>query len=192
MKGKLKLDKMDKKQKLALAVGIGLILLIILWPIGRKDSGDGEDTGILSQEPEQQNSEALEDYVAYQERRLKNIVEKIKGAGKAEVMITAKASREIVVEKDRTSSSEKTDETDNSGGTRITQSQSEQSSAVMASGQSGQAEPYVVKSLEPEIEGVVVAAQGAGDAAVAQEIVNTVSVLFDVPAHKVKVVQMKE
>ena len=48
----------------------------------------------------------------------------------------------------------------------------------------------MVKTLEPEIEGVAVAAQGAGNPEVVREIMNTVSVLYDVPVHKIKVVKM--
>ena len=50
--------------------------------------------------------------------------------------------------------------------------------------------PYVVKQLEPEIEGVLVAAQGAGDETIVNEITYAVQVLFDVPVHKIKVVKM--
>ena len=50
--------------------------------------------------------------------------------------------------------------------------------------------PYVVKQIEPEIEGVLVAAQGGGDETVVNEITYAVQVLFDVPVHKIKVVKM--
>ena len=106
-------------------------------------------------------------------------------------MITAKASREIVLDKDIVKSSDSSEETDGGGSSRVTKSQTSQTSTVMSSGQNGQTGPYAVKELEPEIEGVVVAAQGAYDPQVAAEIVGTVSVLFDVPAHKVRVVEME-
>lgn len=48
----------------------------------------------------------------------------------------------------------------------------------------------MVKKIEPEIEGVLVAAQGGGDETVVNEITYAVQVLFDVPVHKIKVVKM--
>lgn len=181
--------KLTNKQKLIAVVSIGLLVLVIMWPVGRKNDNIKEAVPIISN-TDGDESQTLQEYVTYQEKRLKSIVEKIRGSGTVDVMITAKASREIIVEKDAAISSDITDETDSSGGVRNANSHSSQESTVMTSGQNGGNEPYVIKSLEPEIEGVVVVAQGAGDAEVAKEITNTVSVLFNVPSHKVKVVQM--
>ena len=49
----------------------------------------------------------------------------------------------------------------------------------------------MIKELAPQIEGVVVAASGAGDEFVVDEITQAVSVLFNLPVHKIKVVKMK-
>jgi stage III sporulation protein AG len=51
-------------------------------------------------------------------------------------------------------------------------------------------EPYVVKEIEPEVEGILVVAEGAGNETVVNEITYAVQVLFDVPVHKIKVVKM--
>ena len=45
--------------------------------------------------------------------------------------------------------------------------------------------------MKPEIEGVLVIAQGAGDSAKAAEITEAVMALFGVEAHKIKVMKMK-
>ena len=55
----------------------------------------------------------------------------------------------------------------------------------------GTSEPYVVKTLSPEIEGVLVVAEGAGSGIVNRTIVEAVQALFGVEAHKVKVVKME-
>ena len=102
------------------------------------------------------------------------------------MMITAKASEEVVVGKDITSGRSVVEETDSSGGSRKTDEENRSESSLST----GSGEPYVVKTLEPEIEGVAVAAQGAGNPEVVREIMNTVSVLYDVPVHKIKVVKM--
>ena len=49
----------------------------------------------------------------------------------------------------------------------------------------------MIKEMEPEIEGVLVAAEGGDNENVANEITQAVQVLFNIPVHKIKVVKMK-
>ncbi len=139
------------------------------------------------------SDQTLEEYVALLEERLTDILSNVSGAGKVQVMITARATREKVVEKDVTQSSARVSESDSNGGTRVTDESSYSETSLYTGSTSGQGsgEPYVVKELVPEIEGVVVAAQGAGDEYVIDEITQAVSVLFDLPVHKIKVVKME-
>ena len=55
----------------------------------------------------------------------------------------------------------------------------------------GDTAPYVIKSIYPKIEGVVVVAEGAGQASIKNEIVEAIEVLFGVEPHKVKVLGME-
>ena len=56
----------------------------------------------------------------------------------------------------------------------------------------GKKVPYVIKELQPEVEGVVVVAQGGGNDIVNQNIVDAVSVLFHISSYKVKVLKMED
>ena len=49
--------------------------------------------------------------------------------------------------------------------------------------------PVIEKELRPEIEGIVVSAQGGGNAAVRAEISEAMEALFNIPAHKIKVLK---
>ena len=51
--------------------------------------------------------------------------------------------------------------------------------------------PYVVKELEPKVQGVVVIAEGGGNPAVQQNILEAVQALFPVEAHKIKIMKME-
>ena len=51
--------------------------------------------------------------------------------------------------------------------------------------------PYVVKKIEPEIQGITVVAQGGGNAVVQKNISDVLEALFHIEAHKIKVVKMK-
>lgn len=226
--------KKDKKHSLLILVLVGVLILIIAWPVGSskdKDSShtggasgsaqNGDGSGTLSgSNGDGDNSSAggytganaaadgygltggqtLEQYVAAQEERLRALLSKIKGAGEVDVMITARATREKVVEKDVTRNSSNVSETDSNGGSRTTSESSYGETTLYAGGgsgagsgtaeTSGSAMPYVVKELVPEIEGVVVAASGADDKYIIDEITQSVSVLFNLPVHKIKVVKM--
>ena len=49
----------------------------------------------------------------------------------------------------------------------------------------------MVQELEPVVEGVIVIAEGGGNAAVKQNILEAVEALFPVEAHKIKIMKME-
>ena len=53
-------------------------------------------------------------------------------------------------------------------------------------------DPYVTKTLEPEVAGVVVVAKGGGQGRIDRTVTEIVQALFGLEAHKVKVVSMRE
>ncbi len=55
----------------------------------------------------------------------------------------------------------------------------------------GQDIPYVVMTIAPDVEGVVVIAQGGGTLSVQENIIEAIQVLFDIDANKIKIVKMK-
>lgn len=180
--------KKDKKNTMLIFVLIGILLLIVVWPMDGAQRGFDNVTETFSIEPEKDEVAA---YVEYQEKRLKDILSKIQGAGDIEVMITARASKEKVIEKDVEQMLSEVNETDSDGGSRVSKESTLKENSLYTGGTSGSKEiPYVIKELEPVIEGVVVASQGAHMPQVVDEITCAVSVLFDIPLHKIKVVKM--
>lgn len=124
------------------------------------------------------------------ERRLENALRKVKGIGDVQVMITVKSSKEQVALKDTANKQTTNSETDAQGGNRNESDIDRSEETVMSQSGSGESSPYVVKELEPEVEGVLVIAGGGDDANIIGEINSAVQVLFDVPAHKIKVMKM--
>ena len=84
----------------------------------------------------------------------------MEGVGKAEVMITLKSGAQKIIEKDQQSSSQTTEEEDSQGGTRTSNDISSDKTSVYEQNSDGSQSPYVSKELSPEIEGVVVIADG--------------------------------
>ncbi len=135
------------------------------------------------------NQTSLEKYAAAQEEKLETLLSAMEGVGKVEVMLTFVSSEELVVEKDAPTVRSNTVEKDSEGGTRTVTQFEMGDSTVYRSG-SGENDPYVVKTLNPRVEGILVVAEGAGDGTVNRSITEIAQALFGVEAHRVKVVAM--
>ena len=130
-------------------------------------------------------------YITEMETKLKNILKQVSGIGEVEVMITLKASGELVPLKDDPSTQESVNEVDGEGGSRTNNSVTREESTILYTDQDGNFVPYIIQEIEPEVEGVMVIAEGGDNAMIKKDIMEAVQVLFGVPAHKVKVMKMK-
>lgn len=195
------------KDKFIIMILVGILLFIIAIPVDSKknNSSNGKVQTAQKQEREaaaealeaesagaQPGSAAQEEYVTQLEKRLSDALAYMDGAGKVKVMITLQSSAEKVVEKDTPGSRASTAETDAEGGRRSVNEMESGESTVYVTGENGVQTPYVVKHIEPKIEGVIVIAQGGGSAQVRQNITEAVQALFNIEAQKVKVVKMKQ
>ena len=179
--------------RLLLMLGAGIVLLMLSFPdsqSGENTAGDGTDSAPAVSDGENgavwPDDESAADAAGALEQRLEELLKKVSGIGDVQVMITLKSSAETVVLKDSPYTSEITDESDSEGGHRTVTQIEQGEETILASDN----EPYVIKRIEPEVQGVVVIAEGAGDLRIVSEIVEAVEVLFEVPAHKVKVMKM--
>ena len=183
------------KENACILILAGVLCMVAVWPTSDRDKGVSREKDLFYEENiserEEDISLSLNGYIQNQEERLKQILEQIDGAGQVEVMIRAGSSKEYVVEKDITHSESLIAETDSEGGTRQSHDQERSENSVFTKDSSGNDIPWIIKELEPTIEGVLVAVQGADQERVTSEITQAVQVLFDIPVHKIKVVKMK-
>ncbi len=182
--------KMPGKDQLLIILLSGILLVVIAIPTDRGKNKESLVSETDSAEEPKMGEEEPDSYEKRQEERLKAALQKVEGVGEVEVMITLKASSEKIVEKDAPSSSQTVEEEDSGGGTRKTQEVSRSESTVYRE-QGGERIPYVVKELEPEVEGVIVIAQGGASPSVKQNILEAVQALFPVEAHKIKIMKME-
>lgn len=131
---------------------------------------------------------AGEDYAGYLEEKLRQTLSGMAGVGRVSVMITLASSEELVVEKDEPVSRTNTTDSDSSGGSRSIYEVENKPQTIYRT-QSSDSEPFVVKTLLPRVEGVVVVAEGAGTGSVSKSITEVVQALFDLEANKIKVVK---
>lgn len=156
--------KLPKKNQLVILLLFGILLVVIAMPTEKKEEKKAEENGKAEENFD-------ESYERNTERRLERILKEAVGVGNVKVMITYKASSEKVVEKDREENGETTIYDSVSGG-----------------GQS----PYVSKEISPQIEGVVVIAEGGENAVTVKNITEAVQALFDVDTHKIKVMKRNQ
>lgn len=173
--------------------GIFLIFLSV-FDFGKGNEGQAEQTiepevkETANQNTKDETYSEIEKY----EIRLKNMLEKVSGAGRVEVMITLKSSSELVVLKDSPYKQSGINEADSGGGTRISNDIEKEDSTVLVKGENGESMPFVTKELSAQIEGVLVIAEGSQNGTVAANIVAAVEALFDVPIHKITVLPMEK
>ena len=129
-----------------------------------------------------------EQYIKEMEAKAESLLSGVNGAGQVKVMITLRASSEQVVEKDMPVTRSQTSEQDSQGGSRMVSESATEDATVYRKG-NGYEEPYVVKTLSPSVEGVVVVAEGAGNGEVSKNLSEAVQILFGVEAHRVKVLK---
>lgn len=125
------------------------------------------------------------------ERRVREILKNVDGVGTVDVMVVLKSTSAKVIHVDESVSLSNSDETDSSGGTRKMESREQQKTTVMTS-QDGQNIPVVEKEMLPELSGIIISASGGGSPAVRAEISAAMEALFDLPAHKIKVLKRVE
>lgn len=181
--------KSGKKENLLILLLFGILLLVIAIPVDSGSSAIQKET-----EPQMRVQETyqLSSYTrTWQlENRLQQILSQVAGIGKVQVMLTLKSEGKKIIEKDIEQSQGK-EENQAEGTLTVSDQVSSSESTVYQRDSQGNENPYVTEELEPEIAGVLVIAQGAGNASVVAEITEAVMALFGVEAHKIKVMKME-
>lgn len=178
-----------KKDRLVILLLVGILLLVIALPVTNQKEESGSTSLSVSQK-ETSGEMDMESYAAYLEEKLGEILSQVQGVGKAEVMVTLKSSAQRVVEKDVESQSESIQESDSQGGSRNTVNSSNSQSTVYTQNDgSSSGEPYITKELTPEVEGVIVIAEGGDNAVTVRNITEAVQALFEIDTHKIKVMK---
>lgn len=154
-------------------------------------ASDADVTAFESANLNNNTSYDLETYVGNLEKRVEEIVSGMEGVGKVQVMITVADTGTEILEFDREITSENLEETDGAGGSRKNAESGQREEVIYIKDADGNEVPYVVQRKLPEVTGVVVIAEGAGNAKVKENIIGAVSVLFNLNEHRIKVIRMK-
>ena len=179
---------MPKKNHLLILFLIGMLLFVAVIPL---PSSDQADTSAESESVSTAGvtGTSMGEYETYPEDKTADLLKQVDGVGEVTVMLTLKSGGQKIIEKDQSSTSQTTEEADSEGGTRTVEDTTSDKTSIYEQEADGSSVPYVSKELSPEIEGVVVIADGGDNAVVAQSITEAVQALFGVEAHKIKIMK---
>ncbi len=187
--------KFDKNMFLIMGL-VGILLFIIVLPMDNRtynsdNTTENEVETVLSEQVVSANYESEVLYGKALEEKLIAILSTMDGVGEVSVMITLQSTYEEVLQKDTSSSVSEMLEDDGEGGSRSTYEMDSSGVTVYEKLSDGSNVPYIIKKNTPEIEGVLVVAQGGGNASICVDITSVIQALFGIEAHKIKVVKMK-
>lgn len=181
--------------RIILIVLAGIILVLASVWEGKDKSGKKEANEYTQEVQDAKGDEdialsAMSAYADREERKLERLLEMVDGIGDVKVMITLASSEERMTLQNTDNNESNMIEQDSSGGSRQQDEYSYKNENVIIS-KEGEEMPYVVQVNSPEIEGVVVVAQGAGSGKKDTEIIEAVVALFSIEPHKIKVMKME-
>jgi len=189
------IDGKDKKKLVENAI-ILVIIGIVIIIAGGAFFGGGEKKAAGKDVQRDKEAETVSKSIdgeqkADLEKRLESILSQIEGAGRVSVMITYASGKEIVPAVDTKKTENETQEKDSGGGTRHLNQNDYESRVIYEEDQGGVKRPVIIKEIQPQVKGVVIVADGAGNAQVRENLSRAVQALMDVPIHKIQVFERK-
>lgn len=183
--------KQPPKETMLILFLSGILIFVIMLPTGKdnnsyrkKQTGRSvtatDDTGKMEDSGGGQEGTLTDNYKEGLERELEAFLSGVAGVGEVDVLIHIKSSQEYIVEKDVPVSS------------AVSGDSSEikkEETTVYTRNEQGQDVPFISRTKSPEVDGVVVAAQGASDETVRLQITRLVMALYGVEANKVEVLK---
>jgi len=159
---------------------IGVMVFILADIMG---SGRNKEANIIKSVNDESYNNMPNDYTTVLERKLEDILSRLKGVGEVKVMITLEETEEVVPAFNTTKNNETTKETDSQGGTR--EIIREDMTIQVVTGDEGS--PIVLKEIKPTIRGVIVIAEGADDLSVKEILYEAVKTALGIPGNRVEV-----
>ena len=169
-----------------------LILLIItviainmIW--GKEEEQVEEQASYKVLASQTENSNIIEESEYDLQVELEDILSKMDGIGKVDVLVTYSQTSTVIPMYSQTESSTITEETDSGGGSRKQES-SNVNKEIITDGENNAITQTV---MLPKVEGAIVIAEGGGNATIKSNIIQAVSAVTGLATYKVQVFEMK-
>lgn len=157
-------------------IGIALILLSSFWPSSAGKSSKSASSAITSAE-----------YAAQLGNQLENIVGKIDGVGKVQVLVTVDSGVQYVYEQNQKSSNDKSATSQTDGSTQTQENNDTEQNPVIVDNASGGQSPLVRTELQPAVKGVVVVCDGGDNPTVKESVTDAIMTALDLPSTRISV-----
>ena len=191
-------NKNNKKkiENLVFFVVILIVTIVIINIIWNGDKDNSKDKGVQNDTSKQlasSNTSSLQvssNTTNELEMKLEDSLSKIQGVGEVNVFINYSESSEIIPMYNESTQTSNTEETDTSGGTRTIEETDSQKEIIYEEND-GQKTVITQKVVEPQIEGAIITAKGAGNAEVKTSIIQAVEAVTGLATHKIQVFEME-
>lgn len=192
----INIDEMPKKYLYLIIIGLVGIMLMIISNIFSKDERANQKDVQPPLSIEQPDSIAAEkdktpsvQSIIQQlefamEEELKEILDKSALLSEVDVMINLDSTNISVYERNISRGKQITNETDQNGGRRMIEDDTEDSQVVLI--RTGDKEnPLLIQTKKPSVRGVLVVAKGLDDIATQTVVIDAVAKVLDVPIHRI-------
>ena len=166
---------------------ITIISINIIWGNEGKQGEEmpSQDSyKVLAQEEKYSNISEPNEYNL--EKELEDILSKISGVGKVQVLITYSETSEVIAMHNEIKNTSKTEENDTNGGIRVIETIDENKEIIVDADNN----PITEKIIMPKIEGAIIIAEGGDNINIKSNIIQAVSAVTGLATHKVQVFKM--
>ena len=183
----------EEKKKIENLVVLVLVIIITVVAINYIWNGNKKENKIVTEDSTKKLAENKEEDSKSDdlEMKLENILAKINGVGNVKVLVTYSQTSRVIPMYDEDSTQTPTEETDSSGGTRITNEISSKKDIIYEEKEDGKS-PITQSVVSAKIEGAIVTAEGAQNAEVKTNIIQAVEAVTGLATYKIQVFEMKK
>lgn len=183
----------EEKKKIENLVVLVLVIIITVVAINYIWNGNKKENKIVTEDSTKKLAENKEEDSKSDdlEMKLENILAKINGVGNVKVLVTYSQTSRVIPMYDEDSTQTTTEETDSSGGTRITNEISSKKDIIYEEKEDGKS-PITQSVVSAKIEGAIVTAEGAQNAEVKTNIIQAVEAVTGLATYKIQVFEMKK
>ena len=168
----------------------GILLYVICLPVNNNNSYFNKKQTQNTAEQIENTSNSEMDEIQYRrklEEELETFLAKVEGVGQVEVLIYMETSPEYIVEKDTP-----VYETSRDGESESSSETRKEETTVYTTSNYGEQVPFVSQTRKPQIEGMVIAAEGAANESVRIQLVRSAMALYGIEANKVEVLTLQQ
>lgn len=181
-------------RKAAVLFCVGLTAFAAALFLDFPGNGKNSDAPAVTPPPNSgaESVSSSERYDTYLEAKLAALLKTVEGVGNVAVAVSLDGSAELIPLQQGPNASSEINETDSSGGTRISKEENRGDTAAVLHASDGSESLVVTKTRYPDIIGVVISAEGAGSNVTKERIYKAVQAFCGIDFAQIEILPMQE